>query len=136
MHSGHATDECNQDQTDRRPNQFQSLTGGDESDSPTDEKGGAEINHSADAEIENRETVNLDERRTRFRQKDLPTGPQNKTGGEVGRCQGDEWGETEDRPRSPGAPGLELALLDHRFGEVMNPAKPYKRLGFRICPAP
>src|ERR1019366_41289 len=44
-------------------------------------------------------------------------------------------GETEHRPRRSGAPGLELAPLYHRLGEIINPAEPDERRGFRIRPA-
>src|ERR1700730_12511925 len=77
VHLGRAAAECDQDRTDSGPNRLQSLTGGDESDSPTDENWRTEINQPADAKIEDREPIYSDERRIGSRQKDLPTRPQN-----------------------------------------------------------
>src|SRR5207249_8952335 len=73
-----------------------------------------------------------DERRIGSWQKNLPTKPQVNTGNEIGPSQKAEGGETKHRPRRSDAPGLELALLDHRLGEIIHPAKPGERSGFRI----
>src|SRR6202011_6042115 len=84
---GGAADQCDQDQTDGRPNCLHSLTGGDECDDPTYENGRAEIEQSADTKIENREAIDPDEGRVHSREKNSPTRPQNETGNKVGRSE-------------------------------------------------
>src|ERR1700730_1920747 len=56
---GRASGQRDQDQTDSGPNRLKSLTGGDESDSPTDEDRRAVKEQSANAKIENREPIYL-----------------------------------------------------------------------------
>ena len=114
---GRAADQGDQDQTGGRPNRPKSLTGGDHSDSPTDENGRAEIKRLASLEIQILEPMDwaAAERRIGTRQKDLPTRPQNEQGNEPGPSQKKERSETEHRPRRSDAPGLKLALLYHRL---------------------
>src|SRR5437870_13099672 len=71
------------------------------------------------------------ERRIGSWQKNLPTKPQVNTGNEVGPSQKPEGGETKHRPRRSDAPGLELALLDHRLEDIIHPKKPGQRSGIR-----
>jgi len=79
-----ATDQCDQNQTYSGPNRFQSLTGGEKSDSPTDENRRAKIERPADLEIQDRQAIRhrgpvyADERCVGSRQKDLPSRPQNQ----------------------------------------------------------
>src|SRR5271165_6534964 len=77
---GGAADPCDQDQTEGGPIRLQSLTGGHESDSPTDDNRRAEIVNLAGLKIDIRKSVEWacahTERRIGSRQKDLPTTPQ------------------------------------------------------------
>src|ERR1700680_56405 len=131
---------CDQDQADCGPNGLQSLTGGDESDAPTDEHRGDEIVQLTGLKIDIRELIDWAckanaEGRIASRQKDLPTTPQIDAGNEVSPSQKEERGDTEDRPRRSGTTRLELALLYHRSGEIIHLAEPHERGGFRFSPA-
>src|ERR1700730_9237210 len=97
---GRASHQREQDQSDSGPKRLGSLADGDESDSPTDENGRAEIEQPANVEIEKHaHVIYWNERRIGPRQKESPTRPQNQKGNEPGPGKKEERGETEHRPR-------------------------------------
>jgi len=105
----------------------ESLTRGDKSDGPANENRRTEVEEPADAEVENCQTLELNERRISLGKKDSPAGPQNETRKKVG--DGKQCGrhEAEHCPRHAHGPGLELPMPDHGLGKVIHGAKPDER---------
>ena len=84
MDLGRGADECDRGQTGNEPRRIQSLAGGNESHSQTDQNRRAEIEQPAGSKVEDRESVHRDEWCLNPWQEDLPTRPQNETGNKVG----------------------------------------------------
>src|SRR5271157_240389 len=123
VNTGGASHQGDQSRTDDWPNHLSSLTGGDESDSPTDENRCAVIVELAGLNADILEPIDwarvyMAEGRIDSWHKDLPKEPQIDTGNEVGPGKKEKRCKTEYRPRRSDAQGLELSLLDHRLGEI------------------